>query len=50
MQKFGELEGTDGKLHVLVNNSGIAWGEAFETFPEKAGQWGLMLGTPLTSE
>lgn len=34
-RRFGELEGTDGKLHVLVNNSGIAWGESIDTFPEK---------------
>ncbi|KAI1851053.1 hypothetical protein JX266_003718 [Neoarthrinium moseri] len=28
-------------VHVLVNNSGIAWGEALDTFPDK--QWGRVL-------
>ncbi|KAF4785535.1 short chain dehydrogenase/reductase family protein [Colletotrichum scovillei] len=27
---------TGGRLHVLVNNSGAAWGDAFETYPDAA--------------
>ncbi|OHE95335.1 short chain dehydrogenase/reductase family protein [Colletotrichum orchidophilum] len=27
---------TNGKLHVLVNNSGAAWGDAFDTYPDAA--------------
>ncbi len=43
-KRFGELEGVDGQLHVLVNNSGIAWGESFDTFPEKVccARWRFM--------
>ncbi|KAF6834646.1 short chain dehydrogenase/reductase family protein [Colletotrichum musicola] len=29
-------EATGGKLHVLVNNSGAAWGDAFDTYPDSA--------------
>nr|XP_036589335.1 short chain dehydrogenase reductase family protein [Colletotrichum truncatum]KAF6801340.1 short chain dehydrogenase reductase family protein [Colletotrichum truncatum] len=29
-------EKTGGKLHVLVNNSGAAWGDSFETYPDSA--------------
>ncbi len=25
----------EGSLHILVNNAGAAWGESFDTFPEK---------------
>ncbi|KAF3809231.1 3-oxoacyl-[acyl-carrier-protein] reductase FabG [Colletotrichum gloeosporioides] len=27
---------TGGKLHVLVNNSGAAWGDSFDTYPDAA--------------
>ncbi|GJC98343.1 short chain dehydrogenase/reductase family protein [Colletotrichum higginsianum] len=27
---------TGGRLHVLVNNSGAAWGDAFDTYPDAA--------------
>ncbi|MEQ8516704.1 MAG: SDR family NAD(P)-dependent oxidoreductase, partial [Chromatocurvus sp.] len=27
--------GHEGRLDILVNNAGAAWGESFETFPEK---------------
>jgi NAD(P)-dependent dehydrogenase (short-subunit alcohol dehydrogenase family) len=29
-----EFESRCGPLHILVNNAGAAWGEAFDTFPE----------------
>ncbi|KZL72188.1 short chain dehydrogenase reductase family [Colletotrichum incanum] len=32
---------TGGKLHVLVNNSGAAWGDAFDTYPDAA--WSKLL-------
>ncbi|KAK8069579.1 hypothetical protein PG994_006195 [Apiospora phragmitis] len=35
-QRHGET-----KLHVLVNNSGVAWGAPFENFPDA--QWGRVL-------
>ncbi|KAK2019285.1 short chain dehydrogenase/reductase family [Colletotrichum eremochloae] len=27
---------TDGRLHILVNNSGATWGDAFDTYPDAA--------------
>ena len=30
-----QLAEREGALDILVNNAGVAWGEAFETFPEK---------------
>ncbi len=30
-----EIGRREGQLDILVNNAGAAWGEAFETFPEK---------------
>lgn len=30
-----ELAAREPKLDILVNNAGVAWGEAFDTFPEK---------------
>ncbi|KAK9415632.1 hypothetical protein SUNI508_10291 [Seiridium unicorne] len=36
-----ELSKRESKLHVLVNNSGIAWGAPVETFPDK--QWSRIL-------
>lgn len=41
-----ELRKRESKLHVLVNNSGIAWGEPLETFPDK--QWSRVLTLNLT--
>ena len=41
------LEGLEGKLHCLVNNSGIAWGEDFDTFPVK--QFDRVLALNVTS-
>jgi NAD(P)-dependent dehydrogenase (short-subunit alcohol dehydrogenase family) len=32
----GEIAAREAKLHVLVNNAGANWGEAYESFPEKA--------------
>ncbi|GJC79361.1 rhamnolipids biosynthesis 3-oxoacyl-[acyl-carrier-protein] reductase [Colletotrichum liriopes] len=32
---------TGGRLHVLVNNSGAAWGDAFDTYPDAA--WSKLL-------
>lgn len=31
-----ELSARETKLHVLVHNSGAAWGEAFDSFPDSA--------------
>ena len=31
-----QIEANDGLLNILVNNAGTAWGEAYETYPEKA--------------
>jgi NAD(P)-dependent dehydrogenase (short-subunit alcohol dehydrogenase family) len=42
----GELRAREGKLHVLVNNSGVAWGAPLETFPDD--QWGRVLTLNLT--
>lgn len=37
-ERFAEAEGgSDPQLHVLVNNSGIAWGAPLESYPEA--QW-----------
>lgn len=36
-----ELSKRESKLHVLVNNSGIAWGEPLESFPDE--QWSRVL-------
>lgn len=41
-----ELKRREPRLHVLVNNSGIAWGEALESFPDK--QWSRVLTLNLT--
>jgi len=41
-----ELKKRESKLHVLVNNSGSNWGEAFETFPDAA--WTRVLTLNLT--
>ena len=30
------FEASESKLHILVNNAGISWGAAFETYPDKA--------------
>lgn len=38
---------TGGKLQVLVNNSGNTWGEAFDTYPDKA--WDRVIGLNLKS-
>jgi NAD(P)-dependent dehydrogenase (short-subunit alcohol dehydrogenase family) len=37
----GELAKREDRLHVLVNNSGIAWGAPLETFPDE--QWSRVL-------
>ncbi|KAK3309105.1 uncharacterized protein B0T15DRAFT_129856 [Chaetomium strumarium] len=31
-----ELTARESRLHVLVNNSGATWGEAYDSFPDKA--------------
>ncbi|CAI6342521.1 unnamed protein product [Periconia digitata] len=31
-----ELEKREGKLHVLINNSGSNWGESYDTYPSQA--------------
>jgi NAD(P)-dependent dehydrogenase (short-subunit alcohol dehydrogenase family) len=31
-----QIEANDALLNILVNNAGTAWGEAYETYPEKA--------------
>ncbi|KAI1176614.1 short chain dehydrogenase/reductase family [Nemania sp. FL0916] len=36
-----ELKNRETKLHVLVNNSGVAWGAPLEEFPDA--QWGRVL-------
>lgn len=36
-ERFAEAEGDEGKLHILVNNSGIAWGAPLDSYPES--QW-----------
>ena len=33
LETFGK---TEQQLHILVNNAGKSWGEAFETYPDKA--------------
>ena len=33
-----EVNGRTDKLHILVNNAGVTWGESLETFPHKAWQ------------
>ncbi|KGB74847.2 beta-ketoacyl reductase [Cryptococcus deuterogattii R265] len=32
----GEIEKREGVLHVLVNNSGVTWGESFHSYPDSA--------------
>jgi NAD(P)-dependent dehydrogenase (short-subunit alcohol dehydrogenase family) len=39
--QFLEVE-SSGKLDILVNNSGVAWGAPFDEFPEK--QWDKVMG------
>ncbi|KAI0474504.1 short chain dehydrogenase/reductase family [Xylaria cf. heliscus] len=36
-----ELRAREGRLHVLVNNSGVAWGAPLEAFPDE--QWSRVL-------
>ncbi|KAK4683521.1 hypothetical protein P7C73_g6727, partial [Tremellales sp. Uapishka_1] len=31
-----EIEKREGKLNVLINNSGATWGDALETYPDQA--------------
>ncbi|KAF2732902.1 NAD(P)-binding protein [Polyplosphaeria fusca] len=40
-----ELRRREGKLHVLVNNSGSNWGESYDTYPSKA--WDRVLNLNL---
>jgi len=30
------IKASESRLHILINNAGKTWGEAFETFPDKA--------------
>ena len=41
-----EVKARTGKLHILVNNAGLTWGEPYETFPWKA--WGRVLDVNVT--
>ncbi|HSV48201.1 MAG TPA: SDR family oxidoreductase [Ramlibacter sp.] len=41
------LTAREPALHILVNNAGAAWGEAFETFPEKG--WDKVMDLNLKS-
>lgn len=38
------LKDKESKLHVLVNNTGMAWGGPLEDFPEENG-WDKLMGT-----
>lgn len=42
-----ELTKAEGKLNILVNNSGANWGEAYEKFPDKA--WDRVLNLNVKS-
>ncbi len=39
------LKEREEKVHVLINNSGIAWGAPFDTFPDSA--WDKVLAINL---
>lgn len=39
-----EVARRTGKVHILVNNSGIAWGAPYEKVPENEG-WDKIFGT-----
>ncbi len=41
-----EVKARTGKLHILVNNAGVTWGEPLETFPYHA--WNKVLGVNVT--
>ena len=42
----GEVKARTGKLHILLNNAGVTWGEPLETFPYKA--WAKVLDVNVT--
>ena len=41
-----EVKARTGKLHILINNAGVTWGEPLETFPYHA--WNKVLGVNVT--
>lgn len=43
----GEVKQRTDRLHILVNNAGISWGEKLETFPYAA--WGKVFGVNVTA-
>lgn len=42
-----EIRNRTDRLHILINNAGISWGEPLETFPYAA--WGKVLGVNVTA-
>lgn len=34
---MAEIKKRESKIHVLINNSGITWGGAYDDFPEEKG-------------
>ncbi|TWG94837.1 NAD(P)-dependent dehydrogenase (short-subunit alcohol dehydrogenase family) [Mesorhizobium sp. J18] len=42
----GEVKKRTDKLHILINNAGVSWGEPFETFPYHA--WARVLNVNVT--
>ena len=42
-----EIKQREDQLHILVNNSGVAWGAQLEKFPWRA--WDTVLGLNLTA-
>lgn len=42
----GEVKARTAKLHILLNNAGVTWGEPLETFPYKA--WAKVLDVNVT--
>lgn len=44
------LREREPSLKILVNNSGISWGQPFESFPEKVSGWSGVPGRRATSK